>query len=255
LDGSDTNEMRELLQKKRGNLSKLLFVADSGGYPYAFALNYNHLNSAGEPTVYCVWLEEDETDATFTADSFGEFLAGQYFGDAEPIVDLAEAGKYRLVAEGRYEGKHEISGNAVLVSWKICSRMNRILVFSSEDWGWGVTLERSELFKAHLHLAFLPLEKYGVDLDPDFAELIRPAVEPEVLSKYDIPASPDCFQFTFHVQPEWVRKKTSKAFEGKWKNSAGQVWNTSVYSADKAALEKVIEAVAESCNGLRRFFG
>ena len=264
---SDMSEIREQLQKKAGDLSKLLLVAEPNGHPYAFALNYNHLNSVGEPAVFCVWMDCDEADANLTANSFSDFLAGQYFGDEHPTVDLSEAKKYRLIAEGsyqgRYEGTHEegsltLSGLPVRVSWKICSHRSRLIVFQKSDWAGKSEITREEIHKSALAFDFPSLESYGVELEPELVENIRPAIEIEVLSEYDAPITPKCYELLLHIQPghkQWVAIDSSTAYRGRWKNSKYKVVYSSVKSADKAALGKAIEAFAANCLGLRKLFG
>lgn len=264
---SDRNETRELLQNKLGDLAKVLFVAEPNGYPYAFALNYNHLNSAAEPTVYCVWMEGDEADANLTANSFAEFLAGQDCGDEHSTVDLAESQKYQLIAEGGYEGRYEgtheegshtLFGLPVRVSWKICSHRSRLIVFQEKDWAGQLTITREEIHKSALAFDFPSLESYGVELEPELAEMIRPAIEIEVLSKYEAPLIPDCYELLLHIQPggkKWVSIDSSSPYQGRWKNRKFRVVYSSVKSLNKVELMRTLQAVAASCSSRRRFFG
>lgn len=258
LDGEEAEEMREQFEQKAGEPAKLIQFA--GADCWSYMLDYNRLNAAGEPTIIQVCLDDPEdVGVKRMADSIEEFMQGHYFGDAEPLVRLEEADKYQLVAQGGYEGMHTITGRAIRIAWKICAHRNRLIVFQREEgWKEGETCERSELFKSALCLEFVPLEDYGVELEPELAEMIRPAVEPEILGEFDVPVKPACYQFVLHVQARKDRrisKQTSEAFEGRWKNESFKVLNTAVYSADKAALERTIEAVAQSCSGLRRFLG
>jgi hypothetical protein len=261
LDDSHMSEMRKQLQKNVGDLSKLFYVAEPNGHPYAFALNYNHLNSIGEPTVYCVWMDCDEVDAKRIADSFAEFLAGQYFGDEHPTVDLEEARKYQLVAQGGYEGRYKgkpekglLSGLAVQVRWKICSDKSRLIVFQDIDWGGQLEITREEIHKSALVFDFPSLESYGVELEPDLAKMIRPAIEIEVLSKYEAPLIPDCYELLLHIQPggkKWVSTDSSSPYQGRWKNRKSKVVYSSVKSSSKVELKRTLQAVAESVLGMR----
>ncbi len=250
--------MRENLEARAGDASKLIQFA--GGDCWSYLLDYNRLNAAGEPTVIQMMLDDpEEVGVERIADSFEDFMKGHYAGDAEPVVRLEEAGQYKLVAGGGYEGQHTVTGKAIRIAWKICSHRNRLIVFKREE-GWedGETRERSELYKSALCLEFPALEDYGVELDPELAENIRPAVEIEILGVFDVPVEPRCYQFLLHIQPggsKWVSKQTSEACEGRWKNDSSRVVYASVYSADKAELKRTMAAVARSCSGLRRFFG
>lgn len=261
-------ESREQLQKKVSDLSKLLYLAEPNGYPYAFALDYNKLNSDNQPTVMCVRFEcGEEPETKLIANSFEEFLSGQYFGDEQPIVNLAEANKYRLIAEGGYEGQYEgepepesgvLSGLPVKVRWKICSRRNRLIVFQEIDWAGQKTISRQEIHKAALSLEFLKLEGYGVELEPELAEMIRPAIEVEVISQSDIPVIPKIWELLLHIQmgdKRWVETKNSSPYQGRWKNEKSTVLYSSIKSASRAEIEKTFRAVATSCSGLRRWFG
>lgn len=258
LDEEDNAEMRESLEEQAGDPSKLIQFAAADCWSYL--LDYNRLNAAGEPTVIEVVLQDpEEVRVERVADSFAEFMRAQYAGDAEPTVRLEEADQYKLVAEGGYEGKHTITGAAIRIAWKICSHRNRLIVFQrQEGWKEGETRERSELYKSALCLEFPALEDYGVELDPDLAENIRPAIEIEILSEYEVPVEPKCYQFLLHIQPggaKWVSTQRSEAYQGRWKNESIKVVYTSVFSADRASLERTMAAVAQSCSGLKKFLG
>lgn len=263
LSDPDAEDSRVSLQKRVGDLSKLLFVAEALDGPDAFALNYDDLNAAGEPTVWVVALTYgEEAKAKRIADSFSEFLDGQYFGDETPIVDLNEAAQYRLLAEGGYSGTHEVSGNNVEVAWKICLDRSRILVFQQEDWGWGKSVTRMELKRSQLRSSsgvldffyslyqrFL-LHRLGKEMGANLSQLAN--TEKLRVSKYDAPLKPRCFNLTFHThtfgdEPSadpWIRLRTAKAFEGRWKNSESEVWNNSVYSAREEDLKQARRSIA-----------
>lgn len=268
LEDPEWAEMRKQLQDKTGNLSKLLLIAEPNGSPYAFALNYNHPSATGEPSVDCIWLGEcEEADARCIAGSFAEFLAGQYFGDELPIVDLKEADKYRLVAEGGYEGRYEgepepergvLSGLPVKVRWKICSHRNRLIVFQDIDWAGQKEIRREEIHKAALTLDFPELESYGVELEPELAEMIRPAVEVEVISQSEIPVIPKIWVLLLHIQmgdKRWVTTASSSPYQGRWKNEKSKLLYASIQSASRSEVEKTLRAVIASCAGLRHWFG
>ncbi len=268
LSDTDSVETREQLQGIMGPLNKLLYVAEPSGYPFGYVLNYNKLNSHGEPTIWCIGLEFGEPPSVKQiADSFAEFLAGQYFGDELPIVDLKEADKYRLVAKGGYEGRYEgepepergvLSGLPVKVRWKICSHRNRLIVFQDIDWAGQKEIRREEIHKAALTLDFPELESYGVELEPELAEMIRPAVEVEVISQSEIPVIPKIWVLLLHIQmgdKRWVKTASSSLFQGRWKNEKSKILYSSIKSASRSEVEKTLRAVAASCAGLRRWFG
>jgi hypothetical protein len=264
LSGPDAAEMRQQLKKKAGDPSRLLLVAEPLDFPYAFALNYNRLSSRGEPTVYCVCLVEcEEVRVKCLANSFTDFLAGQYFGDEQPTVNLAEVKKYRLIAEGGYEGRYEgtpqpgagiLSGLPVRVRWSICSHRSRLIVFQEIDWAGQPKITRAEIHKSALAFDFPPLESYGAELEPELAEMIRPAIEIDVLSKFDAPLIPDCYELLLHVKPghkRWVSIETSSPYQGRWKNSKSKVTYESVKSASEPELARVQQSVAANCSELR----
>jgi hypothetical protein len=246
-------ELWKKLEDSAGNLSKLLHFADND--PYWYALDYNHLNSRGEPKVICVLTDEDEAAAWPLADSFEEFLNGHYFGDAEPIVRLEEATALELVAQGEYEGKSKRTGLPVKISWKISSQSRRLIVLSNEDWGLGEGLEliRAELGKAFVCFGReLPpgYESELAELGPEVVEGIRAHVEAEPIEEYDVGVKPRCYQLRLEVQPgeAWVTCQSSKQYQGRWKNRQYRVVYTSIYSADKEALARTIDVIAESCS-------
>lgn len=266
LGGSDSIEPRDQLRKQIGDLSKLLYLAEASGYPYAFALNYNQLNSSGEPVVLYVRLEFDEKPKVRkVADSFAKFLAGQYCGDEKPIVNLKEADKYRLIATGGYEGRYEgepeegsltLGGLPIKVRWKICSHRSRLIVFQEIDWAGKPELRREEIHKSALALDFPPLESYGVDLEPELAEMIRPSVEIDVISESDLPVIPKCYELLLHIQPggkHWVATESSSPCQGRWKNHKSTVVYSSLKSVKRTELESALRAVAASCTGPRRY--
>jgi hypothetical protein len=255
-------EMREQLQKMVGNLSRLVLVAEPLDFPYAFALNYNHLSSNGEPTVYCVRLMEgEEANVKCLANCFEDFLAGQYFGDEQPTVSFAEANRYQLVAEGGYEGCYKgisqpgsgmLSGLPVRVHWKVCSHWNRLLVFQQIEWAGRSEIRRSELRKSELVFDFPSLESLGEELEPELAEMIRPAIEIEVLSKLDAPLIPDCYELLLHVklgQERWVSVESSSPYEGRWKNWKFRVAYESIKSGSRHELARVQRSIAANCSG------
>lgn len=266
LGDSENAETRDQLQKKVGNLAKVVLVAEPLDHHYAFALNYNRLNSNGEPTIVCVARSyEEEAEVDQIADSFADFLAGQYAGDERPAVNLNESQKYQLIAEGGFDGRYEgtpepglLSGLPVRVRWKICSAKSRLIVFQDVDWGGQLEITREVIPKSALTFDFPSLESYGVELEADLAEMIRPAVEIEVLSKYEAPLIPDCYELLLHIQPggkKWVSIDSSSPYQGRWKNSKSEVVYSSLKSSNKADLIRTLQAVAASCSGLRRFLG
>lgn len=261
LNDSDWSETRRQLQKIIGDLSKLLCVAEPNGHPYAFALNYNHLNATGEPTVYYISLGCDEAAARQIGDSFADLLAGQYFGDEHPTVNLAEAQKYQVIAEGAYEGRYKghhekdstmLSGLPVRVSWKICSDGDRLIVFQESDWAGQLEITRGEIHKSTLAFDFPSLESFGIEIETELAELIRPAIEIEILSKFDAPLMPDCYELLLHIQPgsdKWVRIDSSSPYQNRWKNDQVDVVYSSLKSSSKVQLRRTLQAVISSCSG------
>src|SRR5688572_9996315 len=104
-------------------------------------------------------------------------------------------------------------------------------------------LNRSQLRSASGVLAFLHslyqrfvLRRLGKEMGADLSQLAN--TEKLSIAKYDAPLNPRCFSLTFHTQilgdepsaDPWMRVRTAKAFEGRWKNSNSEVWNDSVYS-------------------------
>ena len=260
MDESDPlgGDLVRQLRKKAGDPARLLCFADDEVHWYA--LDYNHLNSKGEPTILRVLTDEDTANCWRVADSVAGFLQGQYFGDPEPSVQLKEADKLKLIAEGGYTGKSRVNRTPVQISWKICSQRSRIIVLSSEDWGIdkeGPELRRAELLKGNLCFGGQLSEENAAELGPELTDLIRPHVEAESIEKYDIGVTPTCYLLRLDIQPQgkWVKVQDSKPYKGKWKNSSDEVVYTRVFSADKAALRRAMIAVAESCQGLRRFLG
>lgn len=255
-------EIREkLTQKVGGDLSKVLLIADSGGYPDAFALNYTHLNSFGEPTVYRIAMDGDDASAELIADSFGDFLKGHYSGDAEPITRMEEANQYRLLAEGNYSGLHEVGSTPVEMKWKICLDGARILVFQEEDWGFGKSVTRMWITRSQiqespgvldflfgLYQRFL-LWRTGRAIGADLSQAANS--KRICISKEDAPLRPSCYKLAFHThnlgdeltEDSWIRIRRADAFEGRWKNSETKAWGGSVYSADKGELMQAQNAI------------
>jgi len=118
-------------------------------------------------------------------------------------------------------------------------------------------LIRAELFKSNLCFGGELTQQNAADLGPELTELVRSHVEAESIEQYDIGVTPTCYSLRLDVQPQVkpVQVQDSKPYKGKWKNSSDEVAYATVYSADKAALEKAMIAVAKSCQGLRRFLG
>lgn len=258
----DCAELRERLARKvGGDLAKVLLVADSGGYPDAYALNFNHCNSAGEPTVYRIAMDGDEVDADLIADSFADFLKGHYLGETEPIARMDEADQYRLLAQGGYSGRHKVGDSKVEMTWKICQDGDCILVFQEEDWGWGKSVTRMEMNRSQLcessgvvnflfglYQQFL-LYRTGKEIGANLSQAVN--TKKLRIAKEDAPLKPRCFNLTFHTHTledelsadSWIRVRTAKAFEDRWKNSESQVWNDSIYSASEADLKQARRAI------------
>lgn len=248
-------ELARQLRAKAGDLSRLLLFAD--GDVYWYALDYNHLNAKGEPTILKVLTDEDCADCRRVADSFTEFRQCQYFGDPEPTVQLEEARKLKPIAEGSYSGKSLRTQRPVQISWNICSLRSRIIVFSSEDWGMGdegAELTRAELLKSSLCFGGELTEQNVADLGPELVELVRPHVEAESIQPYDVGVTPACYSLRLDVQPQRkpVQLQVSKRYKGRWKNNSYQVVCATVYSADSTALEQAMITLAKSCQSLRR---
>ena len=243
-------------RKRGGDPSRLICFAEADNYGYA--LDYNHLNSEGEPTVVATSLDTEELQSERVADSFSGFLNGQYFGDAEPIVQVGEAENYKVIAEGGYKGIHttgyagmpETKGASVSVAWKICAHRKRLIVFAQENWGLGEIRRRAEFCKADLYLTFTPVEDVvGFEIEPELAENIRPSVEVEILEEYTIAVEPKCYAFIMYIPPwkqKWIVEQRSEASKGLWKNDTWKTLVTSVYSADERSLENAIKSVAQS---------
>jgi len=260
LGNAEPATSRDRLEKSVGDLSKLLLVAEPLDYPYEFVLNYNRLNRDGEPTVWCIAGGDDEDlEGRQVANSFAEFLAGQYVGEDEPSVDLSEAASYLLIAEGGYEGRyagvHEegsitLEGLPVKVHWKVCSDRSRLIVFQEIDWAGQVTISREEIRKSALVFDFPALESYGVEIEPELAEMIRPAIEIELLSKFEADLIPDCYELLLHVQPgqrNRVSVTQASPFLCRWKNRKSKIVYSSIKSANAVELASVLRAVAGSC--------
>ena len=263
----DFAEAGDQLQKKVGSLAKLLYVAEPSGYPFSYVLNYNRLNFSGEPTVCCVWLEfGEEPNLKQIANSFTDFLAGQYEGDAAPIVEMNEAERYRVLASGGYSGMHEVSGKKVEMEWKVCLDGRRIIVFQREDWGWGESVKRQEMNRSQfqessgalevlldwlfgLYQRFL-LWRTGKEIGADLSQLAN--TKKLRIEKCDAPLKPRCFTLTFFAHTlgdeltddSWIRTREATPYEGRWKNSESKVWNISISSASKQELQKVRSAIA-----------
>ncbi|MEO7299487.1 MAG: SMI1/KNR4 family protein [Verrucomicrobiota bacterium] len=256
-DDALEKDIAESLQKEGGDLSRLLLFGDDDYVCYA--LDYNFLNSDGEPTVICAVPDPETTEVRRVANSFSELLKSHYFGDVEPTVQMEEALRYTLIAEGGYNGTLRSTDATIVIKWKICSEADRLIIFQQEDWGWGEKRERSEISKSSLDWSPIPLEGYGVDVEPDLAKLIRPTVEAECLdvTLYDVPTTPKCFQLNFRIpigEQNRIKKTTSEAYEGRWKNESSKLIHACVYSDNKAALKKTLAMLSEKPKGWRRFF-
>jgi len=269
LGGADSAEAREELQGMMGPLSQLWYFAEPSGYPFGYVLNYNKLNSHAEPTIWCIGLEYGEPPSVKQiADSFSDFLAGQYEGDAGPIVEMKEAERYRVLAAGGYSGLHEVSGNKVEMEWKVCLDSRGILVFQREDWGWGESVKRQEMCRSQfqeshgvldslfgMYQRFL-LWRTGKEMGADLGQLAN--TKRLRIEKFDAPLRPRCFTLTFFAHTlgdkltddAWIRTREATPYEGRWKNSESKVWNVSISSASKEALEKArIAVVGKSPQG------
>jgi len=259
MDDSDPlgADQAQRLRQKAGDLSRLLRIADADWYWYA--LDYNHPNSNGEPPVLLVTTNEDDAGCHRVADSFAELLLCQYFGDPEPTVQLSEAEKLNIIAEGGYSGTSQRTNRPVRVSWRICSRRNRLIVLSSEDWGIeeeGPEFSRVELLKSDLCFGGELTEQSIADLGPELTDLIRSNVEVPSIEEHDVGVSPTCYSLRLDAPPhtKGVHLQVSKPYKGRWKNnSRSPLTYASVYSADRAALERTMVTVAKSCQGLKRF--
>ena len=111
-------------------------------------------------------------------------------------------------------------------------------------------MRREQILKKALVFDFPSLESHGVEVEPELAEMIRPAIEVEVLSKFGADLIPDCFELLLHVQPggnRMVDVKESSFFQKRWKNRKAKLLYSSLKSADLAQLQKVLRTVAARC--------
>jgi len=234
LNTPDLQDWRNQLQQQAGDPSKLLIFGED--HPYSYVLDYNHLNSVGGPKILCVLMDEDIVQAWPAVDSFEEFLKGQYFGDPEPTARFEEAQRYRVISEGGYEGKHSVGGSPVRFSWKISSRRTHVIVFAIEDWGRGE--EYIDFTRSDFHKSSICFRRHCINREKAVQE-------------------PDCYSLWLEVQPagKGMVHKTSKPYKGRWKNTSSRIVCTKIYSANKSVLEQALNAVVESCSGLKRFTG
>ena len=68
---------------------------------------------------------------------------------------------------------------------------------------------------------------------------------------YDINVKPRCYVLRLAVQPgegAWVKCQSSKSYHGQSKNRPYEVIYTSVYSADKHALDRTLMTLARICS-------
>jgi hypothetical protein len=231
-------------------LSNLLrFALDVDGLCY-YALDYNHLNSQGEPKVVLVLTTEEEPSALPLADSIEQFLNSQYVGDPEPTVRLEEASRLKLIAEGGYVGTSEVSGKPVNISWKLLSRGSQLIALSSEDWGLGegVKLIRGELDKSELCFGGELPDNFESDLAELGSEVvsgIRSQIMAPPIEVYDVPVKPRCYVLRLSVQlgEAWVKCQSSKSYRGRWKNTQYEVVYSSLYSSDKNALKRTLAKI------------
>jgi hypothetical protein len=254
----EPNELGERIRQQAGDLERLLVFADNDFCWYA--LDYNHLNSAGEPPVIWALTDEEDAAARRVADSVADFLHGQYFGEVEPSVHMEEAQRYTVLTEGGYEGTHRITGKAIQIAWKICADGDRLILFQREDWGQGEMRARAEICRTALGWEPIPLEEYGVDLEPGLAKLIRGTVEAKCLevTRHDVPVSPGCYELGFRLPPSEetrIKLTRSEAYQGRWKNSSSDVLATQIYGSDKAVLRKAIDLIVGKPKRSKGFFG
>jgi hypothetical protein len=240
------------LGKHFSNPAKAFLLADAGGSPDSYALDYNRVNHRGEPMVVWFCFDEDTMQTETVADSFAEFLNGQYQGDETPGVKLEEADSHKLIAEGEYSGRHAISDVPIEHSWKICADDGRLIVYQKTDFNGTKTWQKATLLKSGLVFSFVPLDESGVDVEPELADLIRHAVAPELLAQEESYANPDCYRLDLHVDPSQdnlVELLETTPFGERWKNSVSRVIYASVYSSDRSLLERAFQALADICGG------
>jgi hypothetical protein len=226
----------------------------SGDGHYFYALDYNRLNKKGEPTVAYISIEGEPVHER-VADSFAELLAGQYEGDAEAVVSLAEADRLTVIASGGYSGSRPQTPEGLRHSWKICGTEDRIIVLASENYGWGPTLERYEMQQSALDLTPVDAEHVAGELGPELANLVLPSLTAALIEEWDAAGVvPPCYSLRLPIDPtgdERVRHQTSAPYQGKWKNTSVEVVYAQVFSGSKAELERALGAVIE-CISRRR---
>ena len=91
LDNPGTEDLKLTLQRQQINPARILSFGDAGGYPWFYALNYNQRYSESEPTIVCIRFDGDSIEVKKLANTFTEFIEGQYFGDQEPEVKFDDA--------------------------------------------------------------------------------------------------------------------------------------------------------------------
>jgi len=249
-DASET-EQREW-KRHFDKLGKVFVLAEAGGHPYSFALDYNRPGPAGEPAVVLIRFDGESMEVQTVADSFGEFLKAQYQGDETPGVKLEEADSYELISQGDYSGRHAISDVPIEHAWKICADKDRLMVYQKTDFNGTKTWQKATLLKSSLVFSFAPLEESGVDVETELADLIRDEAAPEILVQEAAYANPDCYRLDLHVDPaqdNWIELLETTQFGERWKNSVSRVVYISVYSSDRSLLERTFQDLAKSCGG------
>lgn len=263
LDDPNAEEAKVSLQKKAGDLSKLLLMAEALDGPDAFVLNYSDFRN-GEPTVWLIALEYgEEARAKRIANSLTEFIGGQYSGDETPIVSMKEAEQYQLLAAGGYSGQHEVGDSKVETAWKICLNGAHLLVFQEEDWGLDKSVIRMEMNRAQfnsssglLDLLFgfylrFALYRLGKQIGANLSQAAN--TKKLSISKKDAPLKPRCFDLTFHThtlgdeltEDSWIRVRRATMYEGRWKNSESKVWNDSISSAREEELLQALKVITK----------
>ena len=239
-----TPEESEQIRQVIGDLGKILPFTGDGHFFYA--LDYNRLNPEGEPTVAYVDIEGEAVHKT-VADSFAELLAGQYEGDAEPAISMAEADRLTVIASGGYSGSRPGAPEGLHHSWKICGTDDQLIVLASENYGFGAKLERYEMKSSALALGAIDAEEVAAGLGAELAELVLPALTASLIEKWNAEGVvPTCYQLRLPIDPsgdDRVRHQTSAPYRGKWKNSSVEVVYAQVFSGSKAELERALGAV------------
>jgi hypothetical protein len=236
----ESQQIREVI----GDLAKMLPFTGDGHFFYA--LDYNRLNKGGEPTVAYIDIEGEPVHKT-VADSFAELLAGQYEGDPEAAISMAEADRLTVIASGGYSGSRPQTPEGLSHSWKICGTDDRIIVLASENYGFGATLERYEMKSSALALGGIDAEEVAAGLGSELAELVLPASTASLIEKWDAEGvAPTCYQLRLPIDPsgnDRVRHQTSAPYGVKWKNTSTDVVYAQVFSGSKAELERALAAV------------